>query len=959
MLMCLPTFGFAQLTSFVNPFVGTGGHGHTFPGATLPFGMMQLSPDTRVDGSWDGCSGYHYSDSLIYGFSHTHLSGTGVSDYGDVLLMPGVGQQTLDPSKYRSRFEHKDEEASPGYYKVLLPEHGIKAEFTVTERCGFHRYDFPSTKKAHIVLDLRHRDDLIDADLKVVSKTRIEGYRISKAWAKEQYVYFVMEFSQPFKAGVSQKVGFGNVKTANKTVAQVFGFDARSNQRVEVRVGISFTGIEGARKNLDAELPKKLTFELVRNKAQRVWEGALGEIKVFTQDKDKKTIFYTALYHTMMHPNVANDVDGKYRGHDHQIYKAEGHQQYTVFSLWDTFRAAHPLYNILFPEKSLDFVKSMLNIWKHAGRLPVWELASNETDCMIGYHSASVITDAYIKGIRDFDAKEALKAMVGRANSGMFGVAEFSTRGVIAIDDEPESVSKTLEYAYDDWCIAELAGNLGEFGIRETYLLRSEQWKNVLDPQSGFMRPRKNGGWLNPFDPYEVNNHYTEANSWQYSFFVPHNVYGLMRAHGGKEQLASRLNMLFNAEERTSGRTQDDMTGFIGQYVHGNEPSHHIAYLYNYVSKPQETQRRVRQILLNFYKNDPDGLIGNEDCGQMSAWYVFSSMGFYPTCPGSPAYQIGAPLFDSIHISLPNRKMFRIIANNQRDDNAFADCPMLDDKIAGNQIYHYQLDEASTLVFNMQPQPSSPCGYEIEAETVVGVELVPIPWFDAPSQLFVDSMEVRVHAARTDDRVEVLVAEKSRMAWEQLKGPLWIKRTQTIEARSVDPIGKTSHIVSAQYFKKPNNWKVKLNTRYNPQYSAGGPEGLIDGIRGSENWRKGDWQGYQEQDFEVIIDLGDEKQIREVSVGFLQDVRSWIWFPTAVEFSFSKDNQTFSVPISVAHNVSDKDYNVQVFEMGVVLDVKTHTRFIKIIARNYGIIPNWHPGRGNDAFIFVDEVRVE
>ncbi|MDC1109306.1 GH92 family glycosyl hydrolase, partial [Flavobacteriaceae bacterium] len=613
-----------NLTSYVNTFVGTGGHGHTYPGATLPFGMMQLSPDTRLDG-WDGCSGYHYSDSHIYGFSHTHLSGTGVSDYGDVLLMPtnkiNFNNGSDGKDGYRSSFLHENEVASPGHYNVYLDDTNIEVSLSVSKRSGIHKYKFSKGSKQIVILDLEHRDEVLDSKLLVENNQLVSGHRFSKAWATDQRLFFDIEFSRPFT-----NVTFLEGKTSGKKVKAAFEFDLSESNILEVQVGISAVDNEGSRKNRITELKDK-SLDKLRVEANTIWEEQLNKIIVETYDKQDMYTFYSALYHTMIAPNLYQDVDGRYRGMDMNIHQDEKSDYYTVFSLWDTYRAAHPLYTIIEQERTNDFINTFLNKYDEGGIMPIWDLAANYTDCMIGYHAVPVIADAYLKGIRDYDVNKAFEAMKHSAVQDKLGLASYKNLGFIPVENESESVSKTLEYAYDDWTIAMMAKDLGFEKDYKTFIQRTQNYKNVYDPETKFMRGRLNNKWFAPFDPYEVNYNYTEANSWHYSFYTPQDISGHINLMGGKSSYEQRLDELFSANSQTSGRNQSDITGLIGQYAHGNEPSHHMAYLYNFVNKPYKTQEMVRKILEEQYSNSPDGISGNEDCGQMSAWYVFSALG--------------------------------------------------------------------------------------------------------------------------------------------------------------------------------------------------------------------------------------------------------------------------------------------------------------------------------------------
>ncbi|MDD3642863.1 MAG: GH92 family glycosyl hydrolase, partial [Candidatus Krumholzibacteria bacterium] len=626
-----------DIVSYVDPLVGTGGHGHTHPAASMPFGMVQLGPDTRLSG-WDGCSGYHYSDDVVYGFSHTHLSGTGCSDYGDILVTATTGEPVLAAGEgddtgtgYRSRFRHETERAEPGYYAVELDDYKIRAEMTATARCGVHRYTFPRTDRANIIFDLLHRDRVIDAAIRITGSVTIEGYRRSSAWARDQHVYFAAEFSEPFESygiATGERVLEGVTSASGENVKAFFTFDRRRGGPVTVKVGISAVDAEGARRNLAEEIARH-DFKRVRTEAREAWRRELGAIRVDGGTERQKRTFYTALYHCLLAPNLYSDIDGRYRGRDLAVHTADGFDYYTVFSLWDTYRAAHPLFTIIERERTVDFLRTFLAQYRQGGALPVWELAANETGTMIGYHAVPVIADAWAKGIRDFDAEEALEAMVASADRDDLGLRQYKELGFIPADSEGQSVSRTLEYAYDDWCIAVFAKDLGHDELYRRFIGRAQGYKHLYDPETGFMRPRVNGGWLDPFDPAEVNFHYTEANAWQYSFYVPQDVAGLIAMTGGREVFADRLDALFETDSGASGLDLPDVSGMIGQYAHGNEPSHHMAYLYDYAGMPWKTQERVREIMETMYGDTPDGLCGNEDCGQMSAWYVMSALGFY------------------------------------------------------------------------------------------------------------------------------------------------------------------------------------------------------------------------------------------------------------------------------------------------------------------------------------------
>lgn len=950
LIILLPNLIYSQtnFSQFVNPFIGTGGHGHTYPGATLPFGMVQLSPDTRIDGSWDGSSGYHFSDSLLYGFSHTHLSGTGVSDYGDILFVPTTSKPILNGKQYSIGFSHKNEKASAGFYSVTL-NGGINVELTTTTRVGFHKYTFPNKKDNWIILDLSHRDKTIETKLNIISKTKIEGMRRSDAWAKDQHIYFVAEFSKPF----TEDFDFEN---NNPLILKRHAFKFNSSDKsILIKVGISTVSIEGAKKNLNAELPH-WDFDKVKSEANNIWNNELGKIQITSNDKDKLTIFYTALYHTMIQPNVNMDVDSSYRGMDNKIHKADGFTYYTVFSLWDTFRAAHPLYTIIDRKRTLDFINTFLAHYDQGGRLPVWELCSNETDCMIGYHSVSVITDAYVKGIRNFDTQKALEAMKKSATWNHFGLPQYISNGFLSIEDEHESISKTLEYSYDDWCIAEFAKLLNDRTIFNEYINRSLSYKNIFDSKTGFMRPRINGGWISPFDPKEVNNNFTEANSWQYSFFVPHDISGLISLQGGKENFEKKLDELFTTSTQTTGREQADITGLIGQYAHGNEPSHHMAYLYNYIGKPNKTQFRVNQILNQFYKNSPDGLIGNEDCGQMSAWYILSSLGMYQVCPGNQEFTLSSPIFDKAIINLENGNKIEINSIRESENAIYIS------KINGRNDYTLNYDDMQkgiNLNYQLNSTFTEKTDNFIFPKTEVLFNLLPVPIIESDSKTFKDSAIVKIYQTEKNSKIYftsdgITPTEKS----EKYILPISISKNITIKAISINNYGERSNVATASYYKFPNNWKIQIKSTYSKQYSAGGDDGIIDGLRGDINWRKGGWQGFQGKDFETTIDLMEVKNISTLSAGFLQDTRSWILMPSKVEFETSIDGNKFSSVGIVNNSIKDDDLNVLLKDYSLNLSKSIKTRFIKIKAKNYGKLPSWHAGAGGDAYIFIDEIIV-
>lgn len=674
-------------TACVNPFVGTDGHGHTFPAAVYPFGMVQAGPDTRLSG-WDGCSGYHYSDSLIYGFTHTHLSGTGCLDYGDVLLMPVAG----DGGKVPSAFSHANEQASPGYYSVYLDDPKVNVRIAAGRRMAMHEYRYDSASEPrYVVMDLHHRDRLLECRLEQAGDNVIQGWRRSRAWAKSQDVYFYAQFSEP--VSVSEFADSAFVR---------LGFGA-SDAPLKVKIAISSVSCANAKANLlDEKAEDDWDFDSLREGSVKAWNEWLSRIKVDTDEKTART-FYSAMYHCAIHPTLYSDVNGEYRGMDRQVHKAQGYEQYTVFSVWDVFRAAFPLYCMVARDKMPDFLKSMLAIFNECGKLPRWELSGNETDCMIGFNSASIIADAWTKGlIPRAQLPEYYNAMKLTAERFGDGHDEFCEYGYVPADLCGASVSKTLEYAYDNFCVAQVAGALGNQAGMDLYGARAFYWKNLFDSSIAFMRPRdSDGGWSEGFDPDRVSGFFTEANSWQYTFFVPHDIYGQIEAMGGNEKFCARIDSLFAAESSGEGAELVDVTGLVGQYAHGNEPSHHVAYLYDYAGQPWNTQYMTRHLCDIFYSDGPDGLCGNEDCGQMSAWYVLSAIGMYCVTPGTSAMALTSPVVDKAVVDCGGKE-FTVVAeandaanvyfNSVKLNSRTLSCPFIDfdDILSGGEL-HYMM----------------------------------------------------------------------------------------------------------------------------------------------------------------------------------------------------------------------------------------------------------------------------
>lgn len=936
-MLSVGVFAQNNYVQYVHPMIGTGGHGHTFPGATNPFAMVQLSPDSRIDGSWDGCSGYHYSDSIIYGFSHTHLSGTGCSDYGDISFMPVLvkNSQTSvqNQDTLSSKFSHQNEVSEAGYYAVKL-ENGVSVALSSSPRVGIQEYSINTDGYLWITLNLKHRDELLEGRIFTVDKHSFCGFRRSKAWAQDQTVYYYFEVSRDADQILISKNEHGETKIN-------LGYAVQKGATILVKTALSTVDEDGARSNLQKEMPD-WNFNKVRQEAKAAWNKELNRIKVFGGTQDEKINFYTALYHCMIHPNILNDFDGRYRGRDGQIHRADGFNYYTVFSLWDTYRALHPLLNIIDKDRSRDFVLTFKAQFEQSGRLPMWELWDNETNCMIGFHSVSVIWDAFNKHVIGSETLNALyTAVKTEAMSTRFGLSSFRKNSLLAIEDESESVSKTLEYSYDMYCVANIAYATHHDEDAKYFSKLANSWQNVYDVKTGFMRPRKNGGWLNPFDPKQVNNHYTEANAWQYSFAIPQayqSVYDI-----------NKISELFNVDSKTTGREQSDISGLIGQYAHGNEPSHHIPYLFNNLDS---TSKYVKQICNTLYKPTPDGLCGNEDCGQMSAWYVFSAMGFYPVNPSSTEMVFGNMLFDSVIFA--NGDAYSTIYKNRAE--------------AKNPKHGYAKSNRFQLMDGWGK-------YDFGYSSTYSIPSMPVslsvstPIIVSASEVFKNKMSLTMYSNNLNSStpgiknggiyytLDSTIPNRNSIKYIE-NTPIEISANTMVKAIFISDSGAASAIATAQLYKMPHDYSIKIKSVYNKQYTADGDEGLIDGLIGSTDWRKGRWQGYQSQDFEAVIDLKQPTEIKKIEAGFLQDSRSWILFPKQVKFYGSTDGINFKLLYTMGNTVTASYYNVLRAPFGFWSGEYGTYQFIKVVAENYGVLPSWHQGAGGDAFIFIDEIRI-
>ena len=697
---------------YTNPMIGTDFTGNTYPGAQVPFGMVQLSPDNGLPG-WDRISGYFYPDSTIAGFSHTHLSGTGAGDLYDISFMPVTWpiKEADSPLGIYSTFSHNDEAASAGYYRVLLKDYNINVEMTATERCGIQRYTFPEANSS-IILNLKKAmnwDFTLDTHIEVVDSRTIRGYRHSMGWSPEQHVYFQTRFSRPFDSfemDTSAIITMDKGRIGTATIAR-FNFNTHKDEEILVTTALSGVSMEGAALNMEKEAPKD-DFDYYYQQAVKKWDNQLGKIEVSSEDGDLKTVFYTALYHAMLAPTLYSDVDGKYFGPDGKIHQAEDWDNYSTFSLWDTFRASHPLFTYIEPERVNDMIECFLHFYEQSGALPLWNLYGWETNMMIGYHAVPVIVDAYLKGVGNFDAEKALEACIASANRDDYhGIGFYKTHGYVPSDKENWSLSKTMEYAYDDYCIAKMAEAMGKSEITETFYRRSQNYKNTFNPASSFMQPRDSkGNFMDNYDPEEYIEDICESNGWQYYWYVPHDIDGLISLTGGVERFGERLDSMFTYEPTDRTKLPIFSTGMIGQYAHGNEPGHHIIYLFNRINQPWKTQKYAAEVMRSLYTNEPSGLCGNEDCGQMSSWYVFSALGFYPVDPISGRYEIGSPLFPEAKLHLGNGKTFTIIAHNAGEENPYIQSVHVNGKpYDKSYITHQMIVQGDTVSFEMGNQP--------------------------------------------------------------------------------------------------------------------------------------------------------------------------------------------------------------------------------------------------------------
>ena len=957
---CLASQGIS--IKHIDPFIGTGGHGHTHPSATAPFGMVQLGPDTRKEG-WDGCGGYHYTDTTLYGFSHTHLSGTGVSDYADILIRPMSNKQDL---REFIRFDKGSEVSQAGYYSVQT-EDNILCEMTASDRVGVHRYTFPkSDGRLWFYLDLGYRDQtlkesvILNTENNIDKKKTLDIIRISSSWATEQHLYAHLECLNP-SWGIEkiESLENGAYIIEFKWIDESADIDKVKKINIEFAVGLSGVSNAGARKNISKwnenlqsmNENTNSSFDKTKYAVQNDWQNELDRAQVYGGTEKQKRIYASALYHAFIVPNIWSDVDGQFRGIDGKIYRDTLHKHYTVFSLWDTYRTAHPLYLLTQPDRAKDFMITMLDHFDQSGRLPIWELAGNETNCMIGYHSVSVLADALAKGL-PIDSSRALNAMIKTAESDLFGLPSYIKNGFLSIQDESESVSKTLEYAYDDACISWTAERLGKDSIASYFWKRSQGWISLFDLETGLFRPRDNGSFLNRFDPREVNNNFTEANSWQYSFSPIHDLLQWNKMLNKYNfQLEGQLDDLFSQSSIIVGRHQPDVTGLIGQYAHGNEPSHHIASLYACTNSPEKGHQKINEILETMYSDKPNGYEGNEDCGQMSAWYVMNSWGIYPMVPGETQYTLSAPLWDRVELAEIETNLSK---NNISDSAIYLhgySLNLSDEIIQKSYLTHKDLEKSVNIEFIVAEKPSS-SKLDLYVNTAFKVHsdlrLNPAPIINA-SRSFVKNSKVVI---KSSEEVEKYIINKS----------------ETIVRGGKED---NSHRSVAYSTKKPNLWTTEIvegniSVQYNP-----GKNSLVDGIFGFEDYHKGEWLGIQGQN--LIINLNPNKRIKknfsiELEFSLLKDIRAWIALPKEIQIWYvSKNGNKWLAQKKVFENVLNQEPTYKKKWTALLRNEKNGTShyrkknkvaYIEVHFLNAGKLEEWHPGYGGSSYIFIDEISI-
>lgn len=983
-----------ELIQYVDPMIGTDVHAHTFPGATLPSGMVQLSPSNDFK-SWDWCSGYHYSDSILKGFAHTHISGAGLAGLGDILLMPTAGKVKVQAgseenpdSGFRSRFSHDREQASAGYYSVILDDYNVKVELTSTPRVGFHKYTFNRAGKGNVIIDPTHNimENLYKSEIEFLSDTEIRGYKQSNGEAGVRNVYFYAKFSKAFAdkgVAVNNKIQANKYLAVDKRVKGYVSFDVEQGESIEVKVALSFVSYEGAKINFNAEAKGKMFSQVLAN-SQKIWEEKMNKFHIETESIAQKRNFYTAVYHSMISPNLISDVSGEYIV-EGKKYQSEINQ-YSNFSTWDTYRAVHPLMAIVEQEKTADFVNSLSSRYTDSRvGLPVWECLGHDNVCMIGYSTVSVMADAIVKDLPGINLKSAYDAMRAASFSLEKHSNSYDVNGMnyyIDMDFVPgeigSSVSKTTEYNYYDWCLSEVAKKLNKTDDSSLFQQRSKGYRNLFDPKSSYLLPKlQNGNFIevdkSKWDGLVTN--YVSGNIWAYSCYVPHDMGYFMKLHGGKNKFANWLDKIFADTSEIGGSQHVDISGFIGKYGHGDEPAHQMPYLYDFAGQAWKTQKIVREILSRFYHDNPAGLDNNDDLGQMSAWYIFSSIGFYPVCPASNQYLIGSPAYAKASINLENGKVFSVQANNNSQKNVYIQSSTLNgETFTKPYITYNQICKGGELVLEMGDQPNENWAASVsDLGGLVGMQAseeyklleekeVLMPFTNEQSLSFERSKIISLYC--NTKKAEIRYTTNGNQPGENSKlyhKPIFITKDTKIKAKAFKKGLKTSRAFSATYLKgiqynpKTGYPKISLDK---PVKNYGEPNGkqLIDGKFGSTTFNDGLWTGVDLEDLHVNIDLGKIRSIKEVKPGYLIYPGAWVFNPESIEVHVSTDNKNYRMVKKVSPKAPSEDKRY--VERFPVSFSPISCRYIKVIFKN-GAMPDWHVAGGRKHWIFVDEILIQ
>ena len=979
---------------YVDPFIGTDAHGHTFPGATTPFGMVQLSPSNEFK-AWDWCSGYHYSDSIIKGFAHTHISGAGLAGLGDILVMPTSGTLRLSPgteaypdSGYRSRFSHEREEASPGYYSVMLDDYNIKVELTASPRVGFHRYTFYNQGEVNIIVDPSHHimERLFGTEVEIISDTEIRGYKNSEGEGGNRHVYFYAQFSKPFsRSGVAKNnVLVKDTKNTSGINTNCFaGFKVQDGDVIELKVAISHVSYEGAKKNFNAEAVH-LDFNMAHIQARKLWENKLNRIIIESKNTEQKRTFYTGLYHSFISPNLFSDVDGKYVI-EGKVYSS-GYPHYSTFSTWDTYRALHPLFTIIEQEKTKDFVNSLVS--RHFDSkvgLPIWELVGHDNACMIGYNTVSPLADAVLKDIKGIDPEKTYQAIRAAAFNTQKHSPNYDKSGMkeyIKLSFVPGeincSVSKTTEQNYYDWCISKVAEKLGYIEDAEMFQNRSLGYRHLFNPETKFLYAKyATGEWrdmnVNVWD--DLKGNYISGNMWGYSSYVPHDVSGLINLIGGRKEFGDWLDEIFSDTSATEGEMHVDISGFIGKYGHGDEPSHHLPYMYNYAGQPWKTQELVRQVMDQFYTDQPDGLINNEDLGQMSAWYIFSAMGFYPVCPGDLNYIIGSPIFNRVTINLENGKTFTINTSRTSKRNKYIQSATLNGKqLTRSFITHEQIMNGGELSFEMGSRPNKNWGSAEDDLPVSKTGMtknylpeLPLTYkpYDNDKQIvFEHTRDVHLQSRTPNANIYyTLDGSQPNQGSLLYEHPLRISKNTMLKAIAYSDNSEPSLIYEREYFKGKHFEDIDGFPKLSLEHPAGGygnKEGkqLMDRIIASKHYADGFWTGWNGSDMVAMIDFGVERTFDNLSIGFLTHTGVWIFPPKSIEVYVSGDNVNYNTLTKMDFYIG-KEHNTDPHITRKEMDLKNvKGRYLKIRVNNLGAIPDWHGATGHKPWLFIDEILI-